>query len=300
MALGLDKIKKLTGTRTKLIDKIIATMEKKAGIGQRWLMRSLIEDLLDKLELDGDRIKNTSGNRRYLAMVDQLFSTFENKAAGAEISKAVLDGVDKIMNFNVRYFKALEPTKMGKILPGVIKDISSWLGVDPNGKLQRNGYLSTLIHNSGVRNRVKDIVLTSVIGQAGYQDTKDKIRDFIGTEEKAGALLKYYRNFVYDTFSQVDRTNSLIFADRLDLRFAIYEGGLIKTSRKFCRDHNGNVYARQEIADFDIVEARPPGYDPFTDLGGYGCRHHLNWIPDSVAYALRPELRTLYPKEKAA
>ncbi len=73
--------------------------------------------------------------------------------------------------------------------------------------------------------------------------------------------------------------------------YAIYEGGLIKTSRPFCKKHEGNVYTRDEIAAFDPKEAIPPNYNPFVDMGGYGCRHYYSWVPRAVAIMLRPDLK---------
>jgi hypothetical protein len=145
-----------------------------------------------------------------------------------------------------------------------------------------------------VKNQIKNMVMKSVVSQAGYFETKKSLQLHIaGNSKQTGALERYYRNFAYDLYSVADRTASKVTADKLKFNYAIYEGGLIETSREFCEKHNGKVYSRAEIADFDITEARPPGYDPFTDLGGFGCRHHLNWIPDVVAFALRPELRNM-------
>jgi len=112
------------------------------------------------------------------------------------------------------------------------------------------------------------------------------------TQGNLGRLSKYYRNFTYDLYSQVDRTAGKVIADKIGMnKYAIYEGGLIKTSRKFCRERNGKVFTYDEIADFNPPEAKQPDYNPFVDLGGYGCRHHLNWIPYAIAISLRPDLK---------
>jgi hypothetical protein len=41
---------------------------------------------------------------------------------------------------------------------------------------------------------------------------------------------------------------------------------------------------------FNPTTAKPPNYNPIRDLGGYACRHHLNWIPYELAVMLRPDL----------
>jgi hypothetical protein len=201
--------------------------------------------------------------------------------------------VGKVLDFNGKYY-GLFTTKaeLGELMQGTREQIGDWLGITKRGGLIENGYLNRLLSDPTIRNTVRDSVFKSVVSQKGFFETKKDLRDYIGgNKQQAGALQKYYRNFVFDTFSQVDRTQAKIFADKLKFQHAIYEGGLIKTSRPFCRKRNGKVFTREEIAKFDPKEARPPNYNPFTDLGGYGCRHHLNWVPDAVAFALRPELR---------
>ena len=129
-----------------------------------------------------------------------------------------------------------------------------------------------------------------VYGQEGWEATRKSLAKLIeGDQNNLGALQKYHRNFTYDLYSQIDRATAKTYADDLGFEFAIYEGGLIETSREFCKDHNGNVYHKSEIEDFDPKVAKQPDYNPFTDLGGYGCRHHLNWIPTSLALAMRPD-----------
>lgn len=291
----MDKrIKKAVSDRTQLIDTVIGIIENKIGPAQNEIFRAVIDSVFDQMDRDGDRIKNTLRNRRLLVMVDNVFTDLA-KGKGFEVGAAVLAGVEKVIDFNDKYFSIF--TKKAQLVPiqeTTVQTLSDWLGITSKGLLKPNGYLETLINDPTIRNQVADITLKTVVNQAGFFETKKVLRQYLtDTEENggAGALRKYYRNFVFDTLSTVDRTASKLTADKLKLNFAIYEGGLVKKSRKFCIEHNGNVYSREEISKFNPIEARPPGYNPFTDLGGYGCRHHLNWVPDAVAFAMRPELK---------
>lgn len=290
---GGKSVKKQAASRTQLINSLIDKLEAKVQESQRALLKLVVNDFLDGMEKDenGD-IKNTLANKRRLAMFDNVYSRF-GKDNGLEVAKSIADGVGRIVDFNANYFSAFTTAaELAPINANVKQTLSAWLGVSPRGSVEPNGYLDTLIKDASVKNQIKNLVLKSVVSQAGYFETKKALQDQIeGTPDKLGALQRYYRNFAYDTFSVVDRTNGKIFADKLKFNYAIYEGGLIETSRVFCQEHNGKVYSRAEIADFQPKEAIGPGYDPFTDLGGYGCRHHLNWIPDSVAFALRPDLK---------
>lgn len=290
----LEKVKRLAKERTKLIDDIISRMENSVGKAQAALMDTVISDFVDTLDKNEDgTIKNTLANKRKLQTLERVYNKFVAES-GIEVVNTIVKGVTDVMNFNGKYFGVFtQPAQLGKIMAETKTAIGDWLGITNRGGLVENGYLNKLLTDQGIRNTIKDSMFKSIVSQKGYQATKAGLKDFIvGNPDKAGALQKYYRNFVYDTFSQVDRTQQKMFADKLKMTYAIYEGGLIKTSREFCKKRNGKVFSSEEIEKFDPKEAKPPNYNPFTDLGGYGCRHHLNWIPETLAFALRPDLRT--------
>jgi hypothetical protein len=287
------QIKRLAADRTKLIDDIIGRMEKSVGKAQAALMDTVITDFVDTLDQNEDgTIKNTLANKRKLQTLERVYNRFISES-GIEVVNTIVKGVTDVMNFNGKYFGVFtQPAQLGKIMAETQTAIGDWLGITNRGGLVENGYLNRLLTDQGIRNQVKDTMFKSIVAQKGYQATKSGLKDFIvGNPDKAGALQKYYRNFVYDTFNQVDRTQQKMFADKLKMTYAIFEGGLIKTSRPFCKARNGKVFSSEEIEKFDPKEAKPPNYNPVTDLGGYGCRHHLNWIPETLAFALRPDLR---------
>lgn len=286
-------ITKAAGDRTKLIDALLRELEKTVTRAQRELLNRFISQWVDKLDVDETTgtIKNTLRNKRLLATVDKVFTDFI-KTDGVQIAQAMVEGVAKVLDFNGKYYKGFNTqAELNKIQPIVQEYMKSWLGLKGNGKLEGNGYLQKTISSPQVLGQLKDLALRSVSGQQGYEATKKAVGDFIdGNKQTAGLLQKYYRNFVYDTYSQVDRASAEVYAEKLKLDYAIYEGGLIKTSRKFCKERNGKVFTREEIAQMMPTEAVPPNYNPFTDMGGFGCRHHWNWVPYSVAIIFRPDL----------
>lgn len=283
---------KLMSDRTKLIDLILEKMEKEVGRAQDYLMRKIAEDFVDGLDVDENgNIRNTLANKRMLSTWEKVYNQY-NQSAGLQVVKTVVDGIADVMRFNGRYYSVFTTkAKLGSIFQETKNSISDWLGLNNRGGLVENGYLNRLLNDSTIRNSVKDTMFKSILSGRGFFETKRDLATYIqGNKEKSGAMQQYYRNFVYDTFNQVDRTQNKMFADKLGFDYAVYEGGLIKTSRPFCRKRNGKVFTREEIEKFDPPTAKPPNYNPFTDLGGYGCRHHLNWIPYAMAVLFRPDL----------
>lgn len=288
-------IVKASRSRTKLIDALLVELEKEVSTAQRALLQRFINDWVDKLDVDdtSGQIKNTLRNKRLLANIDTVFDAYV-KNDGIQVAKTMVEGVRKILDFNGEYYKNFATqAQLVPIKAQTLEFMKAWLGLKGNGYLEGNGYLQKTISDTKVLGDLKTLALRAVAGQQGYEATKKAVTDFIaGNKDTAGALEKYARNFVYDTYSQVDRATAESYAVKLGLDYAIYEGGLIKTSRKFCKERNGKVFTKEEIAKFDPTEAKQPNYNPFTDLGGFGCRHHLNWINKTVAVILRPDLES--------
>ena len=285
------ELQKLFKQRDSLISQINTRFEAQITASQRDLLRLFMEQFADKLQFDKDkRIINNQYNRTLLLSVDKLFTEY-GKSNNPLILGALIGGVSNVLDFNAKYYSNLE--SKAKLLPiraRVQENVRGWLGIEDN-VTKPNGYLDTLVKSEQVKNTLKQAVMKMVYGQEGWEATRKSLHKLIEGDSKGlGALEKYHRNFTYDLYSQIDRATAKTYADDLKFEFAIYEGGLIETSREFCKEHNGNVYHRTEIEGFDPKVAKQPDYNPFTDLGGYSCRHHLNWIPTTLAKVMRPDV----------
>lgn len=281
---------KNTTDKTILIDGLFSILERKVLDIEKAFLKIYLDQFFEKLDTtEGGRIKPTLRNKRLLAMVDKVFKDF-GKSGGVELVEVVVSGVMEIVNFNKRYFTLLNDNPT--ILPiqnQVFELVKNWLGIEANGKIAETSYLNDLIENKEVKRQIKDISLKAVVSQKGWQEAKAEVENYVlTTDESEGAFKKYSRNYVYDLYSKTDRAVQETYKDSLKYRFAIYEGGLIKTSRKFCKEKNGKIFHVSEIEDFknDPNKPKMANYDPFIDLGGYACRHHLSWIPDSLAKAM--------------
>jgi hypothetical protein len=151
----------------------------------------------------------------------------------------------------------------------------------------------------------------------GQIDTKDFIRglsDIIQGVEGPGSLEKQYQRFAYDLYQQYDAAYNKSLAEEFDMKYFVYQGGLIEDSRDFCAAHNNKVWSVEEsetwyewtpaegeypegyeIKQKDIYEVPSylgyPGYQPLIDRGGYNCRHSIGYITDGLAFDMRPELK---------
>lgn len=292
-----DAIKK-ANQRDKLINGLDTSLESLVKEYQAKLLSS-VDGVIDELVTDADdRLVNNTANTSAIGRLDRALDRSDAAAKEAVINKLV-SGFADVVSFNGAYFQGIEPEDIKPVSMSVLGEVKNWLGITKNNGLRKNGYLDTLVRSSVLKNEIKQRTVSAVISGQGWQETKRNLSEFIqGNKDRLGAMQRYYRNFTYDVFAQVDRKAGEDFGNKLGYQFAIYAGGLIETSRKFCREHNGNVYHISEIEKFKPREAIPPNYDPVADLGGYGCRHSLNWIPDSLAVRLRPDAAKFIKDER--
>lgn len=112
-----------------------------------------------------------------------------------------------------------------------------------------------------------------------------EIRDLIG-DSNVGLSV-----FAENAYARYERGLSDVMRKRAGLVYAVYEGGLIKSSRGFCRERDGKIFHESEIELWRTMEwdGKNDNYNPFTDCGGHNCRHRLNWVSETVANYLRDE-----------
>ena len=281
------KLKEFTKKRTKLISSLMSSMQNQIAENQRKVYERILDKFIDKLEKDEDgNVKNNDHNRRLLNEIDEVFKEY-NKKEGRQTIELLLQSVTSIMSFNQGYFQALDGNaRTLKIMPKVKDFMKGWLGIKGD-VVEPNGYLDKLVSNDPAKIALKNQAMKIVIGQEGFEDAKKQIKTLIdGNQNTMGALEKHHRNFAFDLYSQIDRATSDVIRNDLGFVFAIYEGHVLPTSREFCIEKKGKIFHISEIKKFNPKEAKPPNYNPITDLGGYGCIDHLNWVSTAMAKAM--------------
>lgn len=268
--------------------------------GQSPLFDIMVSEFLDKLEKDenGNILASTS-NFRLINGIDKAWKDFQQKH-GIEIVNKHLSNFAKIVSQNVDYYREILTVNKSFIqqAKNITTIINRRLGINSDGTLIPGGYMGDLLDDISVRNQVKEFALRNVANSSGFDATKKNLSDLInGSDGKLGALQKYYRNIAYDTYKQVDSLNNKLFGEEFNLKYFVYDGTLIKTSRKFCIKHCYNIYtveqSKEWVNDPDLKVPNLETYEPLIDLGGVGCRHMIRFVTDEMAFALEPALKTV-------
>lgn len=252
---------------------------------------NLIQDeFIDKLQIENGKVINNSHNRKILISIDEIFKDYI-KDNRKKIVSLLNIGLNQIIWFNLRYYNKLTKSSLVKIDKQVKDFIYSWLGVKDH-TIQKGGYMYNIVNKEIIKNTIKDFSMQTILKQSEIKDSRKNLDTLInGNDKKIGIVEKFHHTNTSDFFSEVDRAVSEVYRNELNLEYAIYAGNIIKTSRIFCREHVNKVYHISEIREFNPKEAKQPDYNPIYDLGGYGCRHTLNWISKDLAKLYRPEIK---------
>lgn len=269
-------------------------LNKKVRRVEASIYRGLIADVVPALKIEEGRIKNTLNNLAKANLIERVF----DEVGRDEVNDLVRDYAAYLIEIsgkNAEYYYSIgiDKAKVDAIADsvGLIRRV---IGIGEDGKLLQGGYLYRLASAETVREQVKQYVLTSIASGQSLKQFQSGLKGLVqSTDEVDGVLLSYWNNYAYDQFSRVREINNLHFKDEIGLKYFVYQGGLIRTSRKFCIKKNGKVFSEEEAIrdwpkDPDLIDkAHLSTYNPIIDRGRHNCRHFLMWISNEMAKELK-------------
>lgn len=269
-------------------------LNKKVRRVEASIYRGLIADVVPALKIEEGRIKNTLNNLAKANLIERVF----DEVGRDEVNDLVRDYAAYLIEIsgkNAEYYYSIgiDRAKVAAIADsvGLIRRV---IGIGEDGKLLQGGYLYRLASAETVREQVKQYVLTSIASGQSLKQFQSGLKGLVqSTDEVDGVLLSYWNNYAYDQFSRVREINNLHFKDEIGLKYFVYQGGLIRTSRKFCIKKNGKVFSEEEAIrdwpkDPDLIDkAHLSTYNPIIDRGRHNCRHFLMWISNEMAKELK-------------
>ena len=295
------------------LDEIRGTLQSSALKLQGELFSRLVENIIPRLDVKDGVLQETAKNYQLISELDNLYDAFSDKII-QKIFPQIYKGVIGISDISEEYF-ALSlrtlPESFEKIIKGTRELINLKLGIRTD-KLIEGGNLKSALRIKP--DALKQLLSRAVASQMNMKEFISAIRDNVIGSEKTGVIDRQFQQFAYDTYQQYDAAYNKKLADEFDMKYFIYQGGLVVDSRDFCVCHEGNVYTTKESEEwrdwtpvngtypegYEIkqkdIYARPSymkydGYDPLIDRGGYNCRHIIAYISEDYAFKLRPELK---------
>lgn len=203
------------------------------------------------------------------------------------------------------YFEGLGVAGYNKLRAPLADYLTARLGITAEGLPVAGGYLSTLVGDTTVQRALLQYAYSAQAAGVGLADYRAGLRQLVVGGNTGKGLMQQLYQQSYDDFNRADRVLQKISADRLGLQAYLYQGGLIDSSRPFCKVRNGKCFTSEEVAKFGTKEDAYGGYTnkaqglfagksepyaPFEDCGGWNCKHGLHAVANVVALRMRPDL----------
>jgi len=258
---------------SKYIEDTFAELEAQVS-GIESDMDSLVSDYLSDFAIDDTTLKNISDNYSLANKSDRVFDDAYKTFIAAFLiflGKKIIDGVTMtIADFSSKGIKPVgnEVKLAGKMIGFV------------EGKIVKGGYLDQLGRMGVLRQKFHDYIIKSVSTGQKFNLFMRNVHPLFKSGDKESMLASYYRRYAYDSVAQVMNIVALYIADERGLTHFLYEGGLVKDSRPFCRAHAGGIYTRTDAKRFDGIywKGKIPDLPFLVAVGGYNCMHSINWL----------------------
>lgn len=285
----IDDLNTIKKAQAEFIAGIEAKYGKEAVRLQERLIKAINEDLLTKLQVVDGKVVNTPENYKIIYDFENLWQDYQRNYFGATVSSIGNDAL-KVTSFSDQYFKGLgiSGPNAAKLFTQSAKNIELMMGIERVGKEIRfipNGYLDRLLQGAQIKDQVMGILTDGISVRTGFSDLYRTMQEtVVGSPEVDGTMERYFRGYVYDTFSGVQSAYDNYVAQAAGMNSFIYAGTVIKTTREFCAEHVNGIYTREDIAEWETQDWAGKNWDaPFeVARGGYNCRHDLRWIPDEL------------------
>ncbi len=198
----------------------------------------------------------------------------------------------RLFGLNKRYFRTISGTQE-TAEARALRLVMAQYGYDVRSdKLIRGGYLDELASSAEIGRQIAQLVRESLAARMGLNVFRQNFRNLFTNPNGLGILERYYGRVTFDLFQEFDRAVQMEMANETGLRYAIYAGTVKNNTRHFCRERVNRVYTLDEIRSWNRLNwaGKKPGVPVTIALGGYNCRHSLNFISQELA--MRIEKRT--------
>lgn len=287
----MPRYKEVSKIKTDFIQKKQDAIGNTLADQQSNLYDKLLGDFmkLAKDKADGNQVNTNKLQAQFRKYYDANFT---------DVMKQTINASKSLTDLNQMYFSTLlDSNQLQDIHDKTKKLVDKSLGVTDSNKLITGGFTDKAIDNKQVQKIFVKEVNKILTGNPDVNLMQNKLKDFIiGTDASTGILERYYRNFAQGLLIKIDRSNSLVYANELDLQSFYYGGGLLTTSRSFCISKNGKIFSRAEAENWKdsafitgMYGVNINDYQPLIDMGGYGCHHTPDWITQDIATSLKAD-----------
>lgn len=276
----LTDIRKNARNRSSSLRASESDLLTKAKALQGRLNAYVLNRLLPTLDISNGQVKNTTNNLRKVSTLKSL-KIFIKNVVNASMYDYYTKQFNTINQGAKKYYGLFETPKAAE--QRILK----------KGELIVDTFLDSLFDNNEIVKSIQSTLVNGVNTQQRTAQLRTLLTEQIkGKEKKFGLVEAYHYKNGRDEFQAYSRTLDNEYSTTLNLNYAIYAGGEMETTRHFCSERVGNVYNRETILSWNNQEwqGKKANNNILVDLGGYNCRHDLDFISFALAKRIDPNI----------
>ena len=273
-----DEIKRLVDLKVERLESIPDAFANRMVAIQRAKFSDVL-DLLDDLDYKNGSLVVSQSN---LLKIEQITEQIKEVLTSGEFESVVgelLSEFDEQAAITYKYFDASFDVFE---IPTIANEILA--------QKKREAVIDLLNSTDQyLTNPMRQSLSNAVTTGASRKDLISVFKLLIeGDEDTVGRLERSTRQIVSDTFALNDRAITNEVAKQIKADWFLYTGGLLKTTRPFCKSRNGNFYRRSEVESWGELgdwAGRMEGTNEktiFVTAGGYNCQHSILPVSESV------------------
>ncbi len=273
-----DEIRKIVDVKVQRLETIPDAFADRMVSIQRAKFSDVVS-LLDDLEYSRGSIVINEAN---LLRIEQITEQIREVLTEGEFETVVGELLEEFDTQAAVTYKYYDAAFDGFEVPAIANDILA--------QKKREAVIDLLNSTDQyLTNPMRQSLSNAVSGGATRSDLIDVFNLLInGDAETVGRLERATRQIVSDTFALSDRAVTNTVAEQLGLEWYLYAGGLIDTTRPFCKARNGKYFRKSEVeswAGLGDWAGRMAGTTEetiFLTAGGYNCQHSILPVSEAV------------------
>ena len=278
---------------TEKIAKYEADLQKRILAVQDLLFDKLLANVSENIAVESGKVSRTAKNIKKANELLLVFDAVQRLEINREL-RLFAANVLNLSEFSASYFLDGDFGAKKEQVKAALDLVRASIGIDAKGELLTDGYLYRLGQSAQIREEARAFVVDAINNGDAFSDFQKGFRNLVkGSPDVDGFLVRYWRQYAYDTFNQAHEIVNQSMADDLGLKHFVYQGSIIDTTRAFCKHKAGKVFSVEEARknwpnDPDLIDKKTKAqYRPLIDRGRYNCRHFLMYISDKTAKKLK-------------
>lgn len=281
----IDDIMKIAENSDEFLNSSINNHQRRLADAIKQLEKNIIDQVKEFKTTDGTLLGPRVNMKQAQKVHAQLTKMFDETYGSA--AREVVKGFNKSARYIKNEFKLLdiivEFTSVDKDMIDILKK-STW-GTFKKFGLQTQELLVDKMYNS-------------IIGKVPFSTLVTDFRGILsGHKDVKGRPMTIYAN-LYANDATMNFHNSVHMKKATDagMKYFLYYGNLMATSREFCIERVKKVFSKEVIDSWDETSWGGKSGPAFTNRGGYNCRHRWvavrkNWLDEETEVIDDPKWR---------